>query len=492
MLRDAPTQARLTFNEPVSPLALKVVQPDGTAIDLRQIQTLPDGLQLSLPALSQQGAYALSWRVVSADGHPVGGTFTFAIGGKGASAPAHMESTPLGRDFLIWLSRVAWYAGLFIGIGLAVFPSRNAPSGETRRMRFRMLALGWIATPLCVGLLGVDALDMPLSGLLRIDAWRAAIATSFSYSAALALAALACATAVSRVDSIGFKRLLATAALGFVGATLAASGHASAAPPPWLARPAVWLHGVAVSLWIGSLLPLAYALGDAPDLAFLRRFSRFIPATLLVLFISGGVLIYVQFDTVSSLWRTSYGQVLSVKLVLLCVLLSLGAYNRYRLTRAVLRSDAGPRRAMRRIIYLECVLALAILAVVALWRFTPPPRAANVATAAAHVVSAHIHANAARADLTLAPILPGRSATLTLYLFNADLTPLIAQEVDVAFSNESARIEPIVLSAQRARDGAWRIENIELPRMNSWDVRIDALVSDFERVSLETTLELPE
>jgi copper transport protein len=79
-----------------------------------------------------------------------------------------------------------------------------------------------------------------------------------------------------------------------------------------------------------------------------------------------------------------------------------------------------------------------------------------------------------------------------LYLFNADLTPLIAQEVDVAFSNESARIEPIVLSAQRARDGAWRIENIELPRMNSWDVRIDALVSDFERVSLETTLELPE
>jgi copper transport protein len=223
-----------------------------------------------------------------------------------------MESTPLGRDFLIWLSRVAWYAGLFIGIGLAVFSSRNTPSGETRRMRFRMLALGWIATPLCVGLLGVDALDMPLSGLLRIDAWRAAIATSFSYSAALALAALACATAVSRVDSIGFRRLLATAALGFVGATVAASGHASAAPPPWLARPAVWLHGVAVSLWIGSLLPLAYALGDAPDLAFLRRFSRFIPATLLVLFISGGVLIYVQFDTVSSLWRTSYGQVLSV------------------------------------------------------------------------------------------------------------------------------------------------------------------------------------
>lgn len=211
---------------------------------------------------------------------------------------------------------------------------------------------------------------------------------------------------------------------------------------------------------------------------------------MLALFASGGVLIYLQFDTLSSLWLTNYGQVLAIKLALVIILLGLAAYNRYSLTQAVLRGDTGRRRTMRRIIFLECALAAAILAVAALWRFTPPPRALHVAPA--HVISAQIHTDAAMADLALDPAANGRPAALTLYLSNHDLTPLAVQEVEVAFSNAAAGIEPVVFPARLASDGAWRVENIELPRQNSWRIRIDALVSDFERVSLETTLELPE
>lgn len=491
VLTTVPTQARLVFNEPVSPLVLKIIKPDGTALDLRQVQTLADGLQLSLPALSQQGAYALSWRVVSTDGHPVGGTLIFSIGAKGAS-PAQAVSIHPGRAFLIWLSRLGWYTGLFFGIGLAVWHSLNAGRRETRRAAFSMLALAAGTTLLNIGLLGVDALDLPLSGLLSANAWKVSGSTSFGLSAALAMVALGCATLVCCVISVFSKRLFAALAMVLAGAALAASGHASAAPPTWLARPAVWLHVVALTLWIGSLWPLARTLSEAPDMALLQRFSKLIPAVLLLLFASGGLLIFLQFDTLSSLWLTSYGQVLAIKLILLIALLGLGAYNRYRLTRAVLQADVGAQRAMRRVIYLECFFALAILAVVALWRFTPPPRALNAAPATAHVVTADIHGRSAMASLAFTTASRTRSAAISLYLSTPELTPLAAKEVDIAFSNAAAGIEPITFLAVRANDGAWQVENIELPRQDSWHIRIDALITDFDRINLETTLDLSE
>jgi copper transport protein len=276
---------------------------------------------------------------------------------------------------------------------------------------------------------------------------------------------------------------------------LAASGHASSAPPTWLARPAIWLHVLAITLWIGSLLPLADSLlGGAPDLSRLRRFSRRIPVVLLVLVVSGGVLVYLQFDTPSSIWQTAYGRVLAIKLCFVAALLGLGAYNRYRLTPAVLGARPVAQRAMRRIIYVEFVLSVVVLAVVALWRFTPPPRALHstqAVTAASSATSAHFHSAAAMADLLLERPATGRPATLTLYLTKADLTPLPAQDVDIEFSNADAGVEAIVFSAKQADDGTWQVQEIDLPSLPRWNVRIDALVSDFDRISLEASLDMP-
>src|SRR5690606_39242529 len=104
-------------------------------------------------------------------------------------------------------------------------------------------------------------------------------------------------------------KTMALMALMLLGTSLAASGHASTATPGWVARPAVWLHAVAVTLWVGSLLPLTRSLHGVAQPHLLERFSRGIPAVLLVLFISGGALAYLQFDKPSSLWLSSYGQI---------------------------------------------------------------------------------------------------------------------------------------------------------------------------------------
>lgn len=486
VLAQAPATVRLMFNEPVSPLLIKIIAPDGAIEDITQTEVLPAGLELPLPILSQQGSYALSWRVVSADGHPIGGTVPFSVGTRGTSSIQEPITHP-ARNFLIWLSRLGGYIGLFFGIGLAACHALDAVRADKRRMALAVLALGAGATLLNLGLLGIDALDEPVSGLFRLGPWRTAFSTSFGLAAALALAALTCA-ALAWQTAASRKRMAAMA-LMLLGASLAASGHASSAPPAWLARPAVWLHALAITVWVGSLLPLAYSLQDTADPGPLNRFSRLIPLVLFMLFVSGGILVVVQFDKPSSLWLTAYGQVLAFKLALVIVLLGLGAYNRYRLTGAVRDGQLPARRAMRRIIYVECALALAILSVVALWRFTPPPRALISTPAPSTEITAHSHSDAAMADLSLAQSLHAGPATLALYLSNTDSSPLIAQEVDVAFSNPRTGIEPIVFPAHRADDGTWQVSDMELPRQEVWHVRIDALVSDFERISLETTLE---
>ena len=492
VLSAAPTQARLRFNEPVSPLVLKIIQPDGSALDIdpQHVRTLSDGLQIPFPGLPQQGAYALSWRVVSADGHPIGGSVAFSIGASAAGS-ASAEPVHHARDGLIWLLRLCWYIGLFFGTGLAAVQSIHAPAGAMARQGRRLLALGGGATLLSLGMLGVDALDTPLSGLLAIDNWRTAISTSFGLAAALSLAALSCAAMAWQVRTVFFKRLSACLALFLLGAALACSGHASTAMPSWLAKPAVWLHAIAIVLWIGWLIPLAQALGQPSGPVLLKRFSRTIPAVVALLFASGALLTYLQLDRPASLWHTAYGQVLMVKLGCVSLLLALGAYNRYRLTAAALNGDANATRSMRRIIYVECMLAAAVLAIVALWRFTPPPRA-SVAAAPPSGIVAHIHTDAASAEFDVQPAREGQAKTLTLRLRGPDGQALAAQDVDVVFSNASAGIEPIVFHAQPSPDGGWQVGHIELPYQQSWDVRIEALISDFERITLTTRLQPPD
>lgn len=82
-----PTQMALTFSEPVRPLVLTLVGPGGS---IQRVETIApsDVLTIDLPeAASAEGSHVLSWRVVSSDGHPVGGAVRFAVGAPSANPP---------------------------------------------------------------------------------------------------------------------------------------------------------------------------------------------------------------------------------------------------------------------------------------------------------------------------------------------------------------------------------------------------------------------
>ena len=84
----------LTFNEPAIATGTKVLVtgPDGSATsgDPALVDnTVRQPLRPQLPA----GEYTVEWRVTSADGHPVNGTFTFGVR-SGSQAPSSPPPSP--------------------------------------------------------------------------------------------------------------------------------------------------------------------------------------------------------------------------------------------------------------------------------------------------------------------------------------------------------------------------------------------------------------
>jgi copper transport protein len=62
--------------------------------------------------------------------------------------------------------------------------------------------------------------------------------------------------------------------------------------------------------------------------------------------------------------------------------------------------------------------------------------------------------------------------------------------VTVTLANPGAGIEPMERKAVRMPDGQWRAEGLVLPVAGRWQVRVDVLVSDFEKMTLEDTVEV--
>jgi copper transport protein len=64
------------------------------------------------------------------------------------------------------------------------------------------------------------------------------------------------------------------------------------------------------------------------------------------------------------------------------------------------------------------------------------------------------------------------------------------KEVTLVLSNPSAGIEPIRRSAVLSGENTWRIRDLVIPTAGRWSVRIDVLISDFELIRLEDSIDI--
>jgi len=484
MLAQPPTALKLTFNEPVSPLVMRLIGPDGEVI--APATAAENNVVTLTPPLLRQGTHVLSWRVVSADGHPVGGSLLFSVGARTEPGVVPVAAGNPAVRAALWAAKVVLYAGLFVGVGGAFFGAWLDSTG-TRRTRLVLLAFlvgGLVATPISVALQGLDALDLTLGALAQANTWRAGLTTAYGDTAIAAEFALVAGIVALVATSPPIGCAVSLLGLLGVGLALSLSGHAGTVEPRLLTRSAVFLHGVSVAFWIGALLPLIGAVAGS-DRGSLARFSRLIPLALALLIVTGTVLAMVQLDRVDALWTTRYGIVLAFKLGAVAVLLGLAAVNRYVLTPRLAAGGAVAARPFAASVGTEFALVLVILSLVGLWRFTPPPRA----LAAAEHTSVHIHGEHAMAQVEIAPV-RARGASVNVLLLDAELRPLAAQALTLALANPAAGIEPVRRNAASEGDSNWRIEEVRIPIAGRWRLRLEVLISDFEKVVLEDDVEL--
>ncbi|WP_105431269.1 copper resistance CopC/CopD family protein [Neorhizobium sp. T6_25] len=485
----APRVIALTFSEPVSPTGLKLTRPDRSSVTLKNFVLKDRTVEIIPPDDLSDGSYLLSWRVVSEDGHPIGGSVVFSIGRPNADARGTMVDIDWPVRAGLWIGKVAFYVGLFFGVGGA-FAIHWFADGSRNALRqvLATLGAGFAGALLSAGFQGLDTVGEPVSRLFVPAVWKAGMATSFGPTVIFAVAALALAGLALASGRGRDARWISISAVITAAFALCLSGHASAADPQWLMRPAVFLHVAAIAVWAGALLPLLaeFRKGGEAAGAALHRFSVFMPWAVLVLAVAGCVLAVVQVRTPEGLVTTAYGIVFLVKLGLLVLLFALAAVNRWKLTSGSRKGEPLAIRQLVRSIAAETVILLLIFAVAATWRFTPPPRTLIAEVQRTAVV--HLETSKAVADVRITPDRVGEVA-ISAAIVKSDRSPLDPQEVTVVLSNPGAEIEPVRRRAEKGKDG-WAVPDIVLPVPGRWRLRLDVIISDFEITRMEGEIEI--
>ncbi|MGW2275957.1 copper resistance CopC/CopD family protein [Streptomyces yangpuensis] len=361
VLQTPPRQVTLTFTESISfpDEALRVLSPANERVNPRPAQHADGKANTARVELSgelPEGTYTVAWRVISADGHPISGAFTFSIGKPSETAAtvttASPDDTAVGR--LYGFFRYLAYSGLALLVGAAAFILLCWPAAVGLRPVRRLLVAGWAA--LVVATVALFLLRGPYEAagslasafdparLGRTATGKPGIA--FLTRLALLLAAAAAMRwhpAVRPVRAgdgcpppdFGVRFRLAGTALALgLALTWATAEHASAGLQVPLAMPVAALHLVAMGVWLGGLITLVIALRDRGaggrvlPASAVGRFATLAFRAVAVLVGTGLYQSWRQVGSWEALTGTSYGRTLVVKVAAVLLVLYVASYSR--------------------------------------------------------------------------------------------------------------------------------------------------------------------
>ena len=255
-------EVKLRFAEHVTPLVMRMLQPKGDIVRLTDVTASGTVVVIRLPASDQHGTNIVSWRVVSDDGHPVGGTVSFSVAAGGQP----LASTDLlefrSYRLALWSSGFVQSICIILAVGGALF---HAWVGPATKSWLPALITGAAVTGLLAEVVGtavqtVDGLGEDFTAVGWDDLWWTVSRTAYGRAAWFTAAGMLCSLGVSisrlRWTQTGLSLLgLVFACLGFV-----VVGHASQATPELLVYPGMFLHVTGMLIWFGALLPLGAAL----------------------------------------------------------------------------------------------------------------------------------------------------------------------------------------------------------------------------------------
>ncbi|MCZ2818504.1 copper resistance CopC/CopD family protein [Modestobacter sp. VKM Ac-2984] len=539
----APAEVVVEFDEPVSLGAgyARVLDGDGERVDTGAAEVRGTTLTVPLRENLPDAGYVATYRVVSADSHPVSGAFSFVVG-DGELVPAGSVGEGDGADpgVATALPAARWlgYLGLALGLGVPLVLATCWPGGWAVP-RLRRLAGAGLAAVVVGGLLslllqGPYAAGSGLGQLLDPQLLGTSLDSTFGRTLLLrvVLAGLLAAVLLRgwrRGSAPGTGWLVAAGVLATaLVLSVAAIGHPVAGPLPGLAVTVAAVHVAAMSVWLGGLVALlAGALrGPTPAgelLAALPRWSGLAAGCIGALVVTGVLQSMREVGSVSALFATTYGWVLVAKVALVLLVLAAAlvsrdwvqqrAGTRRRPSRRVVAhafaAGAAPTAedpaagdlpaedpaavappatigVLRRAVLLECIGAAVVLALSAVLVGTPPAKAAvaQPVEVTLPLQSAGGTEDAGAVQVTLDPATAGPT-TLHVYLFDAIGQLTQPQQIGVTLTEVEQQIGPLDVDLAPAGPGHY-VADPTLPTTGTWTLTVTVRLDEFTAVTAST------
>lgn len=395
-LAQPPDTIRLVFSEPVVPGLSQIALID-SAGNARQLQVAgdPRNVRILIGRVGPipRGRYKVSWRILSADGHPIVGTFSFFVESSSnaglvqpnASSTAQVLSDSVTRDTLSVSSSASSAAeietpviasvlrgtglgALMAGLGLLFF---GVTAGERRKLAPRAVV---------VRLIGIGAILL----VGHMFAWLLNISPTRSFGGSFAASVLG--STVGQIElfrvALALLALWAIAlarrevlALVFGGACLMVSGAVghSAAIQPYLSIPAKMAHLVSASIWLGGLLWLIW-LSRCNEIACrveARRVSSVALIAVIAIFLTGSLQTILFINSPGDLIYADYGRLVLLKFLGLVLLVGAGAYNRFGLVPRL--DEPGATSKLSRSVSNEVVIVAIVILIGGFLAYVPTP-----------------------------------------------------------------------------------------------------------------------
>ena len=379
----SPRVVTLTFDQTVKalPNGIRVYDAKGRLVSgmARNVPGDPRAIEARLRPLGR-GGYTVRWSAISNDGHVGRGVFTFGVRLKAPPiSEAFGASGPTTSEHVVrWLYFVA-LALLTGGLGFRLLVLRGPLPPAVDRRFYRLTGIGVVAA-LEVGIVAFllraqDALQLPFTAFLYGDLSPFANETRFGEAFIAMELGFAVVAALLFLAWLTGRRLLLWPAflisLG-LGSGLSLASH-QGEDRGWLPPFADWVHLSAAMLWIGGLLSLGFVVWTDRGLrrtAF-WRFSEIAGPLVAIVVAAGIYMSFKRFPALGDLWDVGYGRLLLVKLGLVSLALSWGAFHHF-VVRPRLGRPAVARRLPRSLAG-EATVAVAILLFAAILVDSKPP-----------------------------------------------------------------------------------------------------------------------
>jgi copper transport protein len=547
VLAKSPGQVVLHFDEQVEVSfgSIRVFNSNSKRVDAGNATHAPNNshaVQIDVPASLPAGGYVVTWRVISADSHPVHGAYTFTIGAAAAAGTAGLtgEASQLlassaGSDsvgVVFGVVRFLAFAAVAVLVGGAVFAVAVWPGAREDRRAQRIL---WCALAALIVLTGAAfALQgpygggLPLSDVLKPSVLAAVWHTHFGrvYAARLVMLAAAVPVLAALLRRPSAQRIPPgmVAVAGVLGVlilgTWGAAGHAGTGSLVPVGLPFDAIHLGSASIWIGGLVMVlavvipasrgANSGAHSPLRTAMPRFSQWALGAVIAIVVTGGFAAWQQARTWGALTTTPYGKLLLYKTGGFAALILLASVSRSAVhgclavprlrartrTRPAALSgpapsiprsvgamaanpDAAVTSRLARAVGAEVTIAAVVLALTA-WLVNAQP----AKTAYAAPYSAQVKAGPDFVNVVVDPAKAG-PLVVHMYILGAAGTPINVPEVTARMSNDNAGISGLKVPLVNAGPGHFVAYGFNVPIRGTWILNVTVRVDDIDEYTAQ-------